>query len=96
MLRTIFVTTGRCFNSYLEDGETLCLPSERESKIIIRPVEFDSVDELEPEISWIKGSPGKQTGGPPAQSTCGASSGREMGGTKHSPPDLTRISSNGT
>ena len=28
-------------------------------------VEFVSFDELEPEISWIKGGPGPQTGGPP-------------------------------
>ena len=29
-------------------------------------IEFVSFDELEPEISWIKGGPGNQTGGTPS------------------------------
>ena len=34
-------------------------------KIMRVHVENSSFDELEPEISWVKGVPGKQTGGTP-------------------------------
>jgi hypothetical protein len=36
----------------IDDGQTLMMY-----------VEFDSFDELEPEISWIKGGPGLPAGG---------------------------------
>ena len=38
-------------------------PSERASKIIIIHIRDHSFDELGPEISWVKGGPGEQTGG---------------------------------
>ena len=47
-------------------GETAVIPSERASKIMGIDVENSSFDELEPEISWIKGGPGTQTGGTPS------------------------------
>ena len=48
--------------------------TERASKMMMTHVEFVSFDELEPEISWIKGGPGapaggrvsRQSGGPPS------------------------------
>ena len=39
------------------------LPSERASKIIRVNLRKLSFDELGPEISWVKGGPGNQTGG---------------------------------
>ena len=44
-------------------GETAYIPSEIASKLIIIDIENSSFDELEPEISWIKGGPGYQSGG---------------------------------
>ena len=38
-------------------------PSERASKIIRVHPRDHSFDELGPEISWVKGGPGEQTGG---------------------------------
>ena len=38
-------------------------PSERASKIIRVHIRDLSFDELRPEISWVKGGPGPQTGG---------------------------------
>ena len=65
-------------------------------------VENSSFDELEPEISWIKGGPGPQTGGTPSGQSGGPlSPGGECfaplealplvegGGAKHSPPGET-------
>ena len=40
-------------------------------KIMIIDVEFVSFDELEPEISWIKGGPGNKTGGTPSDQSGG-------------------------
>ena len=43
--------------------ETAYIPTERASKMMNIDVEFISFDELEPEISWIKGGPGPPAGG---------------------------------
>ena len=43
--------------------ETAYIPTERASKMMNMHVEFISFDELEPEISWIKGGPGPPAGG---------------------------------
>ena len=54
-----------------EVGETAYIPSERASKIMVVHIEFVSFDELEPEISWIKGGPGKPAGGTPSRQSGG-------------------------
>ena len=46
-----------------QDTDLGLLPSERASKIIRVDLRNYSFDELGPEISWVKGGPGMQTGG---------------------------------
>ena len=47
-------SAGRLNHDFIDDGQTL-----------MTQVENDSFDELEPKLSWNKGGPGLQTGGPP-------------------------------
>ena len=62
---TIFIIltkSCRVLKGSRQVGEMAYIPSERTSKIIRVDVENSSFDELEPEIWWIKGGPGLQTG----------------------------------
>ena len=53
----------RYFNTSRKDTDMGLAPSESASKIIGVHLRNDSFDELGPEISWVKGGPGEQTGG---------------------------------
>ena len=58
-----------CFGWSRSRGEKCWMPSERALKTMGIHVENDSFDELDQEISLVKGGPGTQSGGtPPGQS----------------------------
>ena len=61
-----------CSHGSLWRPETLSIPFETSSKMMRVDVEISSYDELQGEISWIKGVSGEQTGGPPPLSQFGA------------------------
>ena len=89
---TMLAKVVRGFNESRHRTAMACVPSVRASNIVGIHIENDSFYEHEPDMSWVKGSPGYPEGGTPPLGQSGAPVDleehriREGGGARHSPP----------